>query len=141
MAPDGKRTLLALAAVAVFAVALHARTITFDYSYLDDDALVLGQQRFFAEPSSVWRAFTRPYFPAAQRDHAYYRPLVTASFALDARWPVTAPRAHHATNLLLHAAAACLVFLLLRRFGHRDGLALGGALVFAAHPALASAVA
>ena len=141
MATDGKRTLLALAAVAVFAVALHARTITFGYSYLDDDALVLGQQRFFAEPSSVWRAFTRPYFPAAQRDHAYYRPLVTASFALDARWPVTAPRAHHATNLLLHAAAACLVFLLLRRFGHRDGLALGGALAFAAHPALASAVA
>ncbi len=141
MAPDAKRTLLALAVVAVFAVALHARTITFDYSYLDDDALVLGQQRFFAEPSSVWRAFARPYFPAAQRDHAYYRPLVTASFALDARWPVSAPRAHHTTNLLLHAAAACLVFLLLRRLGHRDGVALGGALAFAAHPALASSVA
>ena len=140
LAPDRKRTLLALAAVAVFTVALHARTMTFDYTYLDDEALVLGQQRFFAEPSSVWRAFQRPYFANSQRDHAFYRPLVTASFALDARWPGTTPRAYHVTNVLLHAAAACLVFLLLRRLGHGDGLSLGGALVFAAHPALASAV-
>jgi tetratricopeptide (TPR) repeat protein len=142
LSPDRKRTLLVLAAVAGFAAALHARAATFGYSYLDDDTLLLGeQQRFFADPSSVWRAFTRPYFAGAERDHAFYRPLPTASFALDARWSGSAPRGAHVTNIALHAAAACLVFRLLRRLRHTNTLALGGALAFAAHPALVSAVA
>jgi tetratricopeptide (TPR) repeat protein len=135
--------LLALAAVAAVAIALYARAATFGFTYLDDDALIAEQEQrdFLAQPSSIWRAFTRPYFATTARDHAFYRPLVTASFALDARWSGASPRAYHVTNVALHAVAACLMFLLLRRFGHGDGLALGGALAFAAHPALATAVA
>src|SRR5262249_39402049 len=73
--------------------------------------------------------------------HPYWRPLVTASYVLDAQWGGARPLAYHATNVVLHAAASALVLALLRRFGVGRGLALAGALAFAVHPALASAVA
>jgi protein O-mannosyl-transferase len=44
------------------------------------------------------------------------------------------PHVFHALNLALHAAAACVVLLILRRLIHHDVAALAGALVFALHP-------
>jgi tetratricopeptide (TPR) repeat protein len=132
---------LRLAAVVIVALALHARTLGFGFSYLDDDVLVLGDQAFLSQPSSLWRSFGRPYLPPAGRDHAYYRPLVNASFGLDAQWGGGGPLAYRLTNLLLHALAAGLLFRLLRRLGHRPGVALFGGLLFAVHPALTEAVA
>lgn len=133
--------LLRLLAVVAFAFALYSRTLDFGFTYLDDDVLVLDDQAFLSQPSSVWRAFERPYFQSASRDHAYYRPLVTASFAIDAQLAGKDPRGYHLTNVLFHAAAAGAVFLLLRAFGQRGNVALFGALVFAAHPTLAETVA
>jgi len=141
-----------LAAVVAVALALYAHTLGFDFSYLDDDALILDQQGFLAQPSGLWRAFGRPTFPASPasspssspssgRDHAYYRPLVTATYALDAQWTGARPLGYRLTNLVLHALAAGLLFVLLRRLGHRDGVALFGGLLFAVHPALTEAVA
>jgi len=85
----------------------------FDFSYLDDDALILDQQSVLAQPSGVWRAFGRPMFPSSGRDHAYYRPLVTASYALDAQWSGARALGYRLTNILLHALAAGLLFLML----------------------------
>jgi protein O-mannosyl-transferase len=132
---------LGLAAVAALALALHGRTVGFGFTYLDDDALVLDQQSFLARPAAVAQAFGRRYAVAEVRDHAYYRPLTIASLAIDAQWSKTGAHGYHLTNVLLHALAAVLIVLLLRRLGHGDGVALWGGLVFAAHPALAEAVA
>lgn len=139
--PEARRMLPRLAAVVAVALALYARTLGFGFSYLDDDALILDQQSVLAQPSGVWRAFGRPMFPSSGRDHAYYRPLVTASYALDAQWSGDRALGYRLTNVLLHALAAGLLFLLLRRLGHRDGVALFGGLLFAVHPALTEAVA
>ena len=130
-----------MAVIAAFAIALHARTLSFGFSYLDDDALILEQQPVLSQPASVWRAFGRPYFPSAGRDHAYYRPLVAASFALDALRTGADPRGYRVTNLLLHALAAALLFAWLRRLGTGDGVAFFGGAVLALHPALTEAVA
>ena len=144
---SARTTRLFLAMVVLAALALHARTIGFGFSYLDDDALILEQQATLTEPSAVWRAFARPYFstsptlPSSGRDHAYYRPLVTASFALDAAWSGSHPRGYHVTNVLLAALGAGLLFRLLLGFGYRPGVALFGGLVYAVHPALTEAVA
>jgi tetratricopeptide (TPR) repeat protein len=128
-----------LALVVTVAVALHARAGWFGFSYLDDDVLIIDQQRTLNAPGSIWRAFRQTYLPATGRDHAYYRPLASASFALDARYSRSG-RGYHVANILLHGLAAGLLFLLLRRLGHRDGVALLGGLLFAVHPALTEAV-
>lgn len=145
--PPARTTRLCLAIVVLAALALHARAVGFGFSYLDDDALILDQQAKLTEPSAVWRAFARPYFstsptlPTSGRDHAYYRPLVTASFALDAAWSGSHPRGYHVTNILLAALGAGLLFLLLLGFGYGPGVALFGGLLYAVHPALTETVA
>jgi protein O-mannosyl-transferase len=127
--------------VAATALALYGRTLGYGFSYVDDDVLIIDAQGSLSQPSSVWRAFSRPYFSAAGRDHSYYRPVVNASFAFDAQLSGNSPVGYRVTNLVLHAMAACLLLLLLLQLGHGGGIALFGALLFAVHPALTEAVA
>lgn len=129
------------ATVAAVALAVHARTLGFGFTGLDDRDLVVGDQAFLAQPANLLRVFGRSYLHVVDAAHGYWRPLVTASYVLDAQWSGARPLAYHATNLLLHAVASVLVLALLRRFGLGRLLALAGALVFAVHPTLASAVA
>ncbi|HEX3771187.1 MAG TPA: hypothetical protein VHV30_10000, partial [Polyangiaceae bacterium] len=123
------------------AVAVHARTIGFGFTGLDDQDLVVEDHAFLAAPWSFLKAFGRAYMHVVDPGHAYYRPMVTASYALDARWSGVNPAGYHATNVALYAAVAWLVFALLRAFAMPPLVATGGALLFAVHPALADAVA
>jgi tetratricopeptide (TPR) repeat protein len=71
---------------------------------------------------------------------SYYRPVVFASFALEARAVGAAPPLLHATNLVLHALAACLLLSAALALGAGQGPALAGALLFALHPVQSEAV-
>jgi hypothetical protein len=119
---------------------VHGRSVAFGLIGLDDQDLLADDAAFLRGPVNVLRIFTRSYMHVVDPHHPYFRPLVTASFALDARWPGTSPVAYHATNLLLHACASLLFLGLLRRFAMGIA-ATAGALLFAVHPALAAAVA
>ncbi|HEY3820186.1 MAG TPA: hypothetical protein VGL81_23640 [Polyangiaceae bacterium] len=129
------------ALVLLVALAVHARTVAFGFTGLDDRDLIVGDQAFLAAPANLLRVFGRSYLHVVDPAHAYWRPLVTASYVLDAQWSGAQPWGYHATNVVLYAIASALVLALLRRFGLGRGVALAGALVFAVHPALASAVA
>jgi tetratricopeptide (TPR) repeat protein len=129
------------ALVGLAALAVHARTLGFDFTGLDDRDLLVDDQPFLSHPSALWRVFSRSYMHVVDAGHAYYRPLVTASYALDAQWSGVRPLGYHLTNVALHVAASCLLLALLRRLALGRGAALAGAMVFAVHPALAPAVA
>jgi tetratricopeptide (TPR) repeat protein len=135
------RLALGVAAVGVVAFAVHGRSIGFEFAYLDDDVLIVEQQDALTRPSALWRAFGRPYFQPSGRDHAYYRPVIGASYAFDALRGGADPTGYHLTNVVVHALAAVLVALLLRRLGHRERVAWFGGLLYAVHPALTEAVA
>jgi protein O-mannosyl-transferase len=128
---------------AMVAVAAYARTIGFGFTGLDDRDLVVDDQGFLAQPSSLWRVFApgRAYMHVVDAGHGYWRPLVTWTYALDAQLGGARPLAYHATNVALHAAACVLLWRLLLALEVGAGAALAGSLVFAVHPALASAVA
>jgi len=130
-----------VALVLLVALAVHARTVAFGFTGLDDRDLVVGDQAFLANPASLLRVLGRSYLHVVDPSHVYWRPLVTASYVLDAQWSGVRPWGFHATNVLLDAVASVLVLALLRRFAIGRGVALAAALVFAVHPALSSAVA
>ncbi len=136
-----RRPALDAALVALCAVVVHGRTIGFGLVGLDDRNLVVDDGPFLSRASAFWQAFGRAYMGAVDPGHAYYRPLVTASLALDARWAGAGFASYHATNVALHAAACVLVWLLLRRLDMGRAAAWIAAAAFAVHPALASAVA
>ena len=82
------------------ALLLHVRTLGFGFTCLDDNVLIVEDQAFLSQPSSVVRSFGRTYFQAASADHAYYRPMINASYGLDANLGGASPRGYHATNEL-----------------------------------------
>jgi hypothetical protein len=129
------------AVVAIAALAVHGASLAFDFTYLDDRDLIVDDQAFLSRPASLFHAFGRAYMHVVDRGHAYYRPLVTVSYALDAEWSGVRPLGYHATNVALHAIACVLFLALLRRFSLSPVVAIGAALVFAVHPSLAAAVA
>jgi hypothetical protein len=127
--------------VLLAAFAVHAPTVAFGVTGLDDRDLIVGDRAFLADPANLLRVFGRSYLHVVDPSHVYWRPLVTASYILDAQWSGERPWGYHATNVVLFAVASALVLALLRRFRFGRRVALAGALVFAVHPALASAVA
>jgi protein O-mannosyl-transferase len=129
------------AAVGLVAIAAHLRTLWFGFTELDDRDLVVDDQGFLAHPANLLHAFGRSYMHAVDPGHAYYRPLVTLSYAIDAQWSGARPFGYHLTNVALHAIACVLFLAVLRRFAMPGPVAVLAALVFAVHPALAEAVA
>lgn len=82
---------------------------------------------------------TSAYWSRWKIDTEYYRPVTTYSLAIDRAVFGDEPGGFHLVNLLLHAVAASLLYLLLRRIGG-DLVAALAALFFAAHPLQAESV-
>jgi protein O-mannosyl-transferase len=122
-------------------MAVHGRSLLFEFTRTDDKVLLLDDEAFIRDRANIPKAFTRPFFPGAPRGETYYRPLVTTSFILDAQWSGVRPFPYHLTNVLLHALAVGLFCLLLMRLGFGSREAAIGASLFAVHPALTEAVA
>lgn len=143
-ASGGRQLWPAALLLAGLVAAVHGRSIGFDFTRTDDTVLIVDDAAFLTDPSNALAALGEPFFRRGARGEAYYRPLVTLSFMLDASWGGTDPAAFHATNVALHLVACLLAYLLLLRLApgrQTRGLALAGAVVLAVHPALVEAVA
>src|SRR6266446_6406077 len=133
--PSPRPRFLPYLIVALVAVAVHLQTVRFPFVF-DDEWLVAGNA-FLREPWSVLASFAHHFWHGTPFANAYYRPIVTATFALNGRLFGWGPAGFHLVNLLLHAANAMLVLRLLRRYAVPAGAATFGALLFAVHPAAA----
>ncbi len=123
---------------------LYARTIGFDFVHADDADLIAANQTFLSDLRNVPRAFTRSYFEVEgefAQQKTYYRPVAIVSFMLDTARGGLNPRAYRVTNVVLHAAATCLLFALAMTWGAPPWAGLAAALVFAVHPVNVQAVA
>ena len=136
------RTAISALAVCAAVLLVHGRTVSFAFSHLDDDHLLVDRWASVRQWSTAAAAFREPYFAMSDPGEGYYRPLVTVSFVMDAAGrptPLAGP--FHRTNVVLHAAACVLLLLLLKQLGVSEALALVLALTFAVHPAFTMAVA
>ncbi len=138
-----RRTVPALtvpAAIALLAVIAFAGTLAHDFT-LDDVEIVRENPRIasMADIGALYRDDYWGHIDAG--DHALYRPTTLASYALGRAIHGPGARAHHAVNVLLHAAASVALFALVRSL-FRDGTtAFAGAALFAVHPIHVEAVA
>lgn len=120
---------------------LYFKTLFFGWTYLDDNVLVINNTAFLSDLSNILQAFRQEVFHITHCSAAYYRPVLTVSFMLDAFFGGQNPFIYHFTNIAVHIAVSCLVFLLLQRIGYKRPSALFFSLIFTVHPALAQAVA
>ncbi len=69
-----------------------------------------------------------------------YRPLVSLTYALQARLLGNSPQLFHLADLVFHALAAALVVVLMETLGVRTRWAMAAGLLFAVHPVQSEAV-
>jgi len=79
------------------------------------------------------------FWSGRETSFAYFRPVVTWSLAWNYLLHGGEAAGYHATNLLIHACCALLLFLILLKFGKPE-LAWLGAALFALHPIQTEAV-
>ncbi len=127
--------------IALAGFLLYLKTLYFDFSFLDDNNLILKNFNFISRLSNVFQAFFQDVFEMEAGADAFYRPMLTVTLILDAQWGGASPYAYHLTNLLIHNAVCCLLFALFTRLGYRKDLAFFASLIFTVHPILSQAVA
>ena len=135
-----KDTILSIIIVFTIPVLLYLQTLSFGFTYFDDNDIIVNNIPFLSNFSNVHQAFLKNAI-MKEGDHLY-RPLQTLSYMLDIylsggnnTWM------YHLTNILLLGLIACMLFLLLRRFLIPLKLAILGTLVYFSHPLFISSIA
>ena len=123
------------ALVGLLAIGLHLRTLAFGFVFDDEDLIV--RNFFLPQPWSALHAFAHDFWYGSVAYGGYYRPLVTATLAVNGRLFAWSPAGFHLLNVLLHALNSALLFLLARRLGAAGPAAGLAAALFAVHPAAA----
>jgi tetratricopeptide (TPR) repeat protein len=125
--------------VGALALATHVGALRNGFA-LDDVPLVADNPaiRSLAGASA---AFVSPYWNVPGERYGLYRPLTIVSLAVNRALTAPGPAGFHGGNLLLHAAAAALAWLTLRRVCTHYGAALAAAGLFAVLPIHTEAVA
>ncbi len=113
--------------------------------FIEDDRPIIRDRIELRDPARIPELFAQTYWPR-ELPGGLYRPLTMASYALDRLlWGVDESGAPsrvgvHASNLILNALAALLVFRLLRERSGQRVAAFAGAAIFAVHPVHVEAV-
>jgi protein O-mannosyl-transferase len=123
----------------VLVALVYGQTAGFDFSWFDDDAILIRNRDYITDVSNLSGAVMRD---AEFRNQSMelYRPLQNVSFMLDAAMGGFRPGVFHFTNIMLHLLAAWLLFLMLEQLRFARRLALAGGVLLAVHPVFAFAV-
>ena len=123
--------LLLLAVLTVF-----GQTVGHDFFNLDDNNYVSENWHVRRGLSGAGTAWAITTFDAGN-----WHPLTWLSHMFDCQFYDVKPGGHHLTNVLLHAAAAVVLFLALRRMTRATWPSAWVAAVFAIHPLRVESVA
>ena len=129
---------LAPAFVVLAACAVYLNSIGNGFAL--DDVFIIHQNARVHDVTAWRYIWLTPYWPFFGTELGLYRPFIIFLYAV--QWAIGggATWVFHVGNVLLHATATLLVFLLLERLTPRTP-ALIGALIFAVHPVHTEAVA
>ena len=133
---SGRRAFWAGLLAMVLAFALYAPTVRYDFVTLDDPMYVEDSQ--VVQDGFSWEGAKRAFTTAPEN---YWAPLLWFSFMADMEISGGEPWSFHLTNALLFSANVGLLFVLVRRWTGRTGVALATALLWAFHPTRVESVA
>jgi protein O-mannosyl-transferase len=131
----------ALTLTALLAFAAYVDTLT--YTFVWDDAMMVGQNWRLRDPANLWQLLQADFtvLTSGLMEGRYYRPVAALSLAFDLWFWGPVPAPFHLTSVLLHATVSVLVGCLALGLGAGKPIAVLAALGFALHPAHAEAVA
>lgn len=125
----------------IFVVFLvYGRSLFFEFSYFDDNVLILDNLFFLRRVSNVFKSFTMEVFHILHSSAAYYRPILTVSYIFDALISGSNPFGYHLTGLIIHILVSFSLFYFLLTLGFRKEFSFFSSMVFSVHPVLSQAV-
>ncbi len=130
------RAVSACLLVMAVAFAFYAPTVRYDFVTLDDPMYVEDSQ--VVRDGFSWPGAKLAFTTAPEN---YWAPLLWFSFMADMEWSGGKPWSFHLTNVLLFSVNAGLLFMLVRRWTGRTGVALATALLWTLHPTRVESVA
>ncbi|MDA8170990.1 MAG: tetratricopeptide repeat protein [Nitrospiraceae bacterium] len=131
---------LAVAVLFLVVLAVYGNSLRSGFVW-DDDTLIVQKQAFFSQPRNALVLLASPDTDFRHNEATpYYRPLNTLTYVLDSHLWGLDPFWYHLENLLLHASAVVLFYLLLAMAFEDKRLAFFSALLFALYPVNAEAV-
>lgn len=107
---------------------------TLGHGFALDDVSEVVRNDHVRSLADVPRLFTEGAWDGAGDTNPIYRPLTSATYALQYALGGLSPLGFHLGNVLLHAIASLLVLALGRRLGLSLAAATLGAAIFAVHP-------
>jgi protein O-mannosyl-transferase len=134
-------TAISLFFFAVLGFLLYAWTVNYDFTYMDDNKLVVNQLDHLKKMEAIPHAFTEDVFHKVNKQVFYYRPLLTISLAIDAMIGGGKLPWFHISNILLHILAVWMLFLFLTELDYDRMKSFLLSLIFLVHPILTQAVA
>ena len=128
-----------VAAFLIFAVvifSLYGKSLFFDWTYYDDDVLILDKQDYLAF-SNIKNIFKDTVF--GQETDKFCRPLLNLTFLAEKYLYGINPEGYHITNILIHLFTVFSIFIFLTLKYDREKTFML-CLLFACHPAIVQAV-
>ncbi|MDD2523884.1 MAG: glycosyltransferase family 39 protein [Endomicrobiaceae bacterium] len=116
--------------------ALYSKSLFFDFTYFDDDVLILDKQEYL-KISNIKNILTDTVFARGQ--DKFCRPLLNISFLIEKYIYGVTPWGYHLTNIIIHIFAVFSIFLLLSLKYDKKKVFLVS-ILFACHPVLTQAV-
>lgn len=136
-----KKNYSAIAIICIVGLLLYGKSFFFDFTYLDDNALIINNLPFLENIRNIFGAFTHDVFFMAHTTTAYFRPLLTISLMPEAIIGGSIPLFYHLVNVGIHLIAACLVYVVFTKLKYTKRISLFFSLIFVVHPVLTQAVA
>jgi len=130
-----KRKIPIFVLIVLICVIAYGNSLRNDFTY--DDAGMMDEE-LFSNIHDLNSFLTMDYYRFS--GEMTFRPLVTLTYFFDFLFWYFLPFGFHLTNLLWHAAAVTVVYLLLRRLLKAPLPALLGGIIFAIHPVQTEAV-
>jgi tetratricopeptide (TPR) repeat protein len=119
---------------------LYIRVVNFQFSSLDDSDIITATYNISGDLNNIKEAFTHDAFMSNSGD-AFYRPMQTISFMLDAQIGGLNPWIYHLSNLLFHILTVIALFFFLKKIGIKEEISFLLSIFFSIHPLLTNAVA
>ena len=127
-------TVFIIFAVVIFS--LYGKSLFFDWTYYDDDVLILDKQQYLSF-SNIEKIFTNTVF--GQEKDKFCRPILNLTFLVEKYIYGINPYGYHFTNILLHLFVVFFIFVFFFvRYDSKKTFLL--CLLFACHPSVVQAV-
>ncbi len=126
--------------ISIATIVLYVQTVSFEFTNLDDKAIILNNFDIIGNISNITKAFTSDAF-CRTPGYVLYRPMQTVTFMMDAYVGGKNPWIYHTTNVILHLITCCLLYRLLIVLIPSSPLNFLLALLYCVHPLFTHAVA